>query len=134
MNILGIDYGRKKIGLAISDSKIAQPFSVIRFNSINEAMEKIKKVISSLAEATKDKQITRVIIGISEGEMAKETKEFGKSLKKTLNLPITYQDETLSTQEAQRLSIEANISRKKRREFEDAYTAAVILQNYLDNL
>jgi putative Holliday junction resolvase len=142
MKIIGIDYGRRRIGLAIATSKIAEPLKVTRVGSQKDAVGKVVKVISSFAKAPasqrgelKDKKVEKVemvVVGISEGMMAEETKEFAKNLEEALNLPVVFQDETLSTQEAQRLALEAKVKRKKRREFEDAYTAAIILQNYLN--
>src|SRR4030042_6891190 len=126
MNILGIDYGRRKIGLALAITILAEAYEVIRYEKVEVAIKRIQKVVEK-------EQIEKVVVGISEGKMADETKRFAKILEKELDMPIYFQDETLSTQEAQRLSIEANVSRKKRRELEDAYTAAVILQEYLNN-
>ncbi|OGM13861.1 hypothetical protein A3A76_05110 [Candidatus Woesebacteria bacterium RIFCSPLOWO2_01_FULL_39_23] len=137
MIILGIDYGKSKIGFAISESKIAEPYRVVKIKSMEDAIEKVKEVVSSFAKASEDKQVEQVeqvVIGDSEGRMAEETKEFGRKLGEKLNIPVIFQDETLTTQEAQRLSIEAGIKRKKRKALEDAYSAALILQAYLDNL
>lgn len=127
MRILSIDYGRKKIGVAIGDteSKLSEPLSVIRFETDEDAIRKI-------GEVAKIENTEKIVIGISEGEMAKETKKFGEMLVKELKIPIDFQDETLSTQEAQELSIDAHIKRKKRHELEDAYAAALVLQNFLD--
>lgn len=132
MRLLGIDYGRKKIGLAFGDSitRLSQPHSVIRFESEEEGL---KRVLSFFAKASQDKKVSKVVIGISEGKMAEETKNFGKKLEKQLGIPVVFQDETLTTQEAQELSIKAGIKRKKRRELEDAYSATLILQAYLDS-
>jgi len=71
---------------------------------------------------------------MSEGEMGKESKRFGEKLKIEFKLPLHYQDETLTTRKAQELSFEAGIKRKKRKEMEDAYSAALILQEYLDSI
>ncbi|OGM28388.1 hypothetical protein A2962_02695 [Candidatus Woesebacteria bacterium RIFCSPLOWO2_01_FULL_39_61] len=129
MKVLAIDYGRKKIGVAVanSESNLAEPLSVIRFETQEEAIKRV-------SEIAKIENVAKVIVGVSEGEMAKETKMFGKKLEEELKIAVIYQDETLSTQEAQVLSIKAKIKRKKRRELEDAYSAALILQNYLDNV
>lgn len=125
--ILGIDYGKKKIGLAISDlvSKLADPLEVIKFDLQEDAIEKIEKIVSEIG-------VKKIVLGISEGKTAKETKVFGDILQKKLNLPIIYFDETLSTQLAQQMSINAGIKRKKRKDMEDAFAAALILQSYLD--
>lgn len=126
MKILGIDYGRKKIGLAIADGPLAEPLKILRYEDTKILREKIKKIIKELA-------IEKIVVGVSEGTMADESHNFGEKLKKTCSVPVFFQDETLSTQEAQRLSRQAGIKRKKRKEMEDAYSAALILQEYLDS-
>ena len=127
MQILGIDFGEKKIGLAKATTMLAEVYGVIRVESVAEAVSKVKKVVQR-------EKIEKIVVGISEGKTAEETRKFEEILSKVVKIPIVFQDETLSTQEAQDLTIEAGINRKKRKELEDAYTAAVILQRYLDNL
>ncbi len=126
MRILGIDYGRKKIGLALADGPLAEPWKVIRVESAKEALKKVIEVIKVI-------QVEKIVVGISEGEMGEESKEFSISLSRSLSVPVETFDETLTTQEAQKLSTEAGVKRKKRRGLEDAYAAAVMLQNYLDS-
>lgn len=121
MRILGIDYGRKKIGLAVAEGSLAEPFKVVRVNSFEDAIEKVSKEI-------KVSNVSKIVVGISEGEMGEESKKFAESLGAE-----TF-DETLTSQDAQRLSIEAGVSRKKRKGMEDAFAAAIMLQNYLDRL
>ncbi len=119
MRLLGIDYGRKKIGLATSEGGLAEPWKVVN----SKGLEKILQT----------EKFDKIIIGISEGKMATESKRFSLSLGKTLNIPVEVFDETLTSQDAQRLSREAGISQKKRHKMEDAYAAAIVLQNYIDN-
>ena len=107
MKLLGIDYGKRKIGLAITDGILAEPLKVLKVENVEDAMEKVGQVVQV-------EQVKQVIIGISEGKTAEETKEFGKKLEKKLSVPIIYQDETLTTQEAQELSQKAGIRRIKR--------------------
>jgi|SRR3989344_3724540 len=125
--VLGIDYGRKKIGLAIGDpeNRLAEPFRILRYEDIKIMVEGIKKIIS-------ENKIDIIVIGLSEGKMAEETREFGKKLQKEFIIPVEYQDETLTSHDAQLLSIEAGIRRKKRKNMEDAYAAALILQSWFD--
>ncbi len=125
MKTLGIDYGRAKVGLAIGVGSLSEPLKVIRVNSFEDAVEKVIQVI-------KVEQVEQVVVGVSEGEMGKESKEFSLSLSKTLKIPIETFDETLSTQDAQTLSQQSGMSRKKRHEMEDAFAASVMLQSYLD--
>jgi putative Holliday junction resolvase len=122
MKILGIDYGERKIGLAMAETKIAEPLLVIRYKKIEELKNKILQI-----------QPDKIIVGISEGKTAKKTREFVKELQKEIEIPIELHDESLSTQEAQRLTIEAGLKRSKRKKFEDAFAATVMLQDYLDN-
>ena len=126
MILLGIDYGRKKMGLALSDGPLAEPYKILRYEDIEILSDRIAKLVGDL-------RIEKVVVGISEGKMAEETKEFTKNLEEKLQLPVVLQDETLTTHEAQDLSIKAGIKRKKRRSMEDAYSAALILQSYLDS-
>lgn len=127
MKLLGIDYGRKKIGLAVGDSesKFAEPLSVIKFENEDQAVLKI-------GQYAKVEKVEKIIIGISEGKMGKESKAFGKELESRLGIPVVYQDETLTSKDAQSLSIEAGINRKKRKKMEDAFSAAILLQRYLE--
>jgi len=120
MKILGIDYGRAKIGLAIGEAGLAEPWKVIRVNNFDDAIEKVLQVLQVL-------QVEQIVVGVSDGEMGEESKKFAKEIG-----AITF-DETLTTQDAQQLSIQAKINRKKRKEMEDAFAAAVMLQGYLDS-
>lgn len=124
--IVGIDYGKRRIGLALATSSIAEPYKVIKVKSVGEAIQKVEQVVQV-------EQVEQVVVGISEGEMANETKSFARKLGNKLKIPISFQDETLTTKEAQDLSQKAGIKRKKRRELEDAYSAALILQAFLDS-
>lgn len=127
MKYLGIDYGKKKVGLAISDGKLAEPMKVIRYVNIESLAKQIKQIIEK-------EKIEKVIVGVSEGEMAKEILQFLYAIRYTLlPVPCEIYDETLSTQEAISLSIQGGIKRKKRKSMEDAYAATIMLQNYLDN-
>lgn len=122
--ILGIDYGIKKIGLAMAEGKLAMPLKVLKIESQKQAIEKIKKI-------AEEEKIEKIIIGVPEGEMGKQIMEFSRKLEKEFSIPVKTWDETLTTKDAQRLSLEAGIKRKKRKELEDAYAAALILKNYL---
>src|SRR4030042_2217029 len=127
MKIVGIYYGRRKMGLAISEGSFAEPLKVLRYEEAEVLSDKLRIIIKEL-------NIEKIVIGVSEGKTAKETKEFAKKLQEALLVPVEFQDETLTTHEAQELSIKAGIKRKKRKLMEDAYAASLILQNYLNSL
>lgn len=126
MKILGIDYGRSKVGLAVGESGLAEPLKVIHYKSNESLCEEINRVVEA-------ENIEKIVVGVSEGEMAEESKEFAESIGKLLKVSVDLSDETLTSEDAQRLSREAGISQKKRHEMEDAYAAALMLQNYVDN-
>lgn len=119
MNYLGVDYGRKKIGLALSNGVLAEPHKVIKVNSFDDAVRKVLQIIQIL-------QIEQVVVGVSENLMAEESRKFADAINAKMF------DETLSTHDAQKLSIETGMSRKKRKLNEDAFAATIMLQSYLD--
>lgn len=124
MKILGIDFGERRIGLAITEGEIAQPLRV----EIKNEKSNIK-----IKELCEKENIEKIVIGISEGRIAEITKRFGYVLQQITNLPVEFFDETLTTQEAIRKMVESGTSREKRKKFQDAVSAALILQGYLDS-
>lgn len=125
MAILGIDYGRRKLGLALSTGGLATPHQVLRIDSWQEAFEKVAKIIEA-------EKIEKVVIGISEGEMGEEQKAFAGGLAKVVGIEVVTWDETLTTKDAQILGKEAGLPVKRRKELEDAYAASLMLQSYLE--
>lgn len=123
MRYLGIDYGKKKVGLAISDGQLASPLKVIEVNGLVDAVQKIERVIEQ-------EGVERVVIGKPEsGEARKMVEECVKILEKKIG--VEEAEETLSTKQAQNELITMGFSREKRRN-EDSQAAAIMLQNYLD--
>ncbi len=125
MKFLGVDYGERKTGLAVSEGKLAEPLMVVRHEKVGELVEKLIILV-------REEGIEKIVVGVSEGKMGKKQKLFGRELEKKTGLPVLFQDETLSTMDAQRMSIEAGKGRKRRREMEDAYAATVTLQAWVD--
>lgn len=124
MSILGVDYGKRKIGLALAEGKFALPYKVLRVLSRQDAVRKITDFV-------KGEGIDKIVIGVSEQEKQEEREIVG-ILQAVLDIPIKEWDETLTTQEAQNLALKAGIPRKKRKRMEDAFAAALMLQSYLD--
>jgi len=123
MNFLGIDFGLKRIGLAFSDSSLATPLIVL----VNH-----QSVVFKISRLCRKHQIEKIVIGLPEGMLKKKVKKFGQKLALASSLPVVYQDETLTSQEAIAKMIEAGKGKEKRRKFQDAAAAAIILQSYLD--
>jgi len=120
---LGVDFGLKRIGLAISAGEFASLYKVISVSSLSDAIDKIIREIREIG-------VDKVIVGMPEGETGKAAKRLINGLKKE-GFNVETADETLSTQNAGKLMIEMGVSRKKRKT-SDAQAAAEILQCYLD--
>lgn len=135
--VVGIDYGRARIGLAISDERriIAQPLETVKtVKNPKETAKLIAKTLSSY------KNIDAVVMGLplmlsgQESEMSKEARVFAKLVEEVLGLPVQFWDERLTSSGVDRMLRDADLSRKKRAQLSDALAAVSILQNYLDSL
>lgn len=123
MKYLGIDFGLKRIGLAISEGELASPWQILEVNNFSDAVEKISGVV-------KDNSFEKIVIGLPEGKMGTNVRGFIKALSKK-GIKAETADETLSSKNALQTMIEQGVKEKKRR-LQDAYSAAEILQNYLE--
>lgn len=131
MRIMGIDYGRSRIGLALSDptGTVAQPLDVL-FRGPKTSDE-----IAKLATAN---GVEMIVVGLplnmngGEGEMAREARDFARKLHKVTGLPVEMFDERLTSWEAHEIMKEAGLTRKKRSKLADKLAAVLILQRYLD--
>lgn len=136
MRVMGLDVGSKTVGVAVSDyfGWTAQGIETVK---INESKSELG--FERLAELVKEYEVDSFVVGLpknmdgSIGERAQISLEYGKKLEELFDLPVTYQDERLTTMQATRMLIEeGNTSRKKRKKVIDKLAAVMILQNYLD--
>ena len=125
MKYLGIDFGFKRIGLAISEGELASPLKILEIKNFNDAVIKIDEVV-------KGGGFEKIVIGLPEGKIGKIVLKFVNAIKKK-GLDIECADETLSSKKALQEMIDLNVSQKSRSK-NDSVAAAIILQNYLDNL
>ncbi|MCK5236848.1 MAG: Holliday junction resolvase RuvX [Deltaproteobacteria bacterium] len=133
MKYLGIDLGKKRIGIALSDDSgiIAEPYIQIERRSTNSAVDEIFEIV-------KEKEVNRIVIGLplledgNEGSMAKDVLKFKEVLETRCGLHVTTWDERFSTKAVTRVLIDADVSRKKRKNSVDKLSASFILQGYLD--
>lgn len=131
MRILGIDYGQKRIGLAMSDPlKItSQPMPFLPND---------KNMWVNLKKFIEENEISEIVIGLpitmkgTDSEMTVEVEKFSKELESIVSIPIILQDERLSTMESEKFLIAANVSRDKRKLVRDSIAASLILQSYLE--
>lgn len=123
MILLGIDVGLSKTGVAITEGSLAQPLAVIREKNVDRLARDIQEF--ALREGAE-----KIVIGIPEGEMVTVVNELGEKLM-DLGMDVEFHDETLTTQDAQAMAIEAGMPRDKRAELEDAMAASVMLQSFI---
>ena len=131
---LGIDYGSKRIGLAVSDpdATIASPLSTVesRGDAAQDAM--------AVAAAAREYEVDELVVGLplnmdgTEGEQTKISRAFGAAVQRETGLPVTYHDERLSTFEADELLRPAELTRKKKKARRDRVAAQVMLQGFLE--
>lgn len=127
MRYLGIDYGERKVGIAIAYGPLADPYKVLQFRSEADLLKTLKTIVEN-------ERIDVIVVGISEREIAEASSEFAEKIRKHIGKPVELADETLTTHDAHEKAIESGMRRSKRRAMEDALSAAIMLQSYLDIL
>lgn len=132
MRYLGIDYGERKFGLAISDGILAEPYNK-KLRTQDSELRTISQKLAFIKDIIIREKIEQVVLGLPENKIGKKVKEFGEMLKRLTGLPVEYFDETLTSQEAVVKMIEAGRGEKYRQEKQHNIAACLILQNYLDN-
>ncbi|HIZ53340.1 MAG TPA: Holliday junction resolvase RuvX [Candidatus Enterococcus avicola] len=136
MRIMGLDVGSKTVGVAVSDPMgwTAQGIEIIQINEAagHFGYKRVKQLIDEY-------EVTKVCIGLPKnmnntiGPRAEASFAYGKALEERFQVPVVYQDERLTTVQAERMLVEqGNVSRSKRKKVIDKVAAVMILQNYLD--
>ncbi|GLI06535.1 MULTISPECIES: Holliday junction resolvase RuvX [Paenibacillus] len=133
MRLMGLDYGDKTIGVAVSDELgwTAQGLEVIRRTTEERDMARLREIIAQYG-------VTEIVVGLPKnmnntiGPRGEICIAFSEQLHETLQLPVHLWDERLTTASAQRTLLEADVSRKKRKQVIDKMAAALILQGYMD--
>ncbi|SFF42409.1 putative holliday junction resolvase [Paenibacillus algorifonticola] len=134
MRTMGLDYGDRNIGVAVSDpfGWTAQGVEVVKKRRDNGELDR-------LAELAQQYEVSEIVLGLPKnmnntiGPRGEISIEFAEQLRQKLHLPVHLWDERLTTVAAERTLIEADVSRKKRKLVVDKMAATLILQNYLDS-
>ena len=134
MRILALDHGTRRIGVAISDElqMIAQPLEYI-------AAEPFAEFLTRLRELLTEKEVELILVGLprnmdgSYGPAALKVQDFVAALRNAVTVPIKTWDERLTSVQANRILIEGNVRRDKRKLKVDKMAAAILLQGYLDS-
>ena len=136
MRIMGLDFGSKTVGVAISDSLLvtAQGIEIIRRREEN----KLRRTLARIEELIVEYDVSEIVLGLpkhmngSSGVRAELTDEFKEKLERRSGLPVTLWDERLTTAAANKALMEAGVRREHRKEQIDKIAACFILQGYLD--
>ncbi|GAB0168666.1 MULTISPECIES: Holliday junction resolvase RuvX [Lysinibacillus] len=136
MRIMGLDVGSKTVGVAVSDALgwTAQGIETVKIDEANGEFG-----IDRIAELVKEYAITEFVVGYPKnmnntvGPRGEASENYKKLLEETFSLPVKLWDERLTTMAAERMLIEADVSRKKRKQVIDKMAAVMILQGYLDS-
>ena len=136
MRIMGLDFGSKTVGVAVSDSLLltAQGLEIIRRKEEN----KLRQTLARIEELIIEYEVEEIVLGLpkhmngTEGVRVELTYEFKDKLERRTGLPVVLWDERLTTVAADRTMIEAGIRRENRKKYVDKLAAAFILQGYLD--
>lgn len=136
MRIMGLDYGSKTIGVAVSDllGLTAQSVEIIR----REEENKLRKSLRRVEELVKEYEVEEIVLGFPKnmnntiGERAEKSLQLKETLERRLGLPVVMWDERLTTVEANRTLMETGVRRENRGKYVDMIAAVFILQGYLD--
>jgi putative holliday junction resolvase len=132
MPIAGIDFGRKRIGLAISDGRGAYPIGIIERRSLKHDLEAISSRIA-------DRDVSLIVVGLplnmdgTEGPSARAARAFAERVGAATGLPVEMFDERLTSFEAEERLREASASRAAKKATRDAVAAAVILEGWIES-
>ncbi|MBP3338998.1 MAG: Holliday junction resolvase RuvX [Lachnospiraceae bacterium] len=138
MRILGLDYGSKTVGVAVSDPLLVMATSVeiIRRDSENKLRRTLARIESLIAEY----EVDRIVLGLPKnmnntlGDRVEKTMEFKAMLERRTGLPVIMWDERLTTVMAHKTMMESGVRREDRDKYVDSIAAMFILQGYLDSL
>ena len=138
MRILGLDFGTKTVGVAVSDALLltAQGVEIVRRQSPN----KLRQTLARIEEIIKEYEVDRIVLGYpknmnnTEGERCEKTKEFKEMLERRTGLSVILWDERLTTVAADHYMMESGVRREDRKKYVDEIAAIFILQGYLDYL
>lgn len=136
MRIMGLDFGSKTVGVAVSDSLLltAQGLEIIRRKDEN----KLRQTLARIEELIVEYEVEEIVLGLpknmnaTEGVRVELTNEFKDKLERRTGLPVVMWDERLTTVAADKIMMESGIRREHRKEYVDMIAATLILQGYLD--
>lgn len=138
MRILGLDFGSRTVGVAVSDGLLLTAQGVETIERKDE--NKLRQTAARIEALVKEYEVTTIVMGLpknmnnTEGERVEKTKAFGEMLERRTGLPVVYWDERLTTIAAEQVLMESGVRRENRKAVIDKIAACFILQGYLDHI
>ena len=138
MRILGLDFGSRTVGVAVSDELLVTAQAVETIP--RKSQGKLRQTLARIDALIQEYQVDRIVLGFpknmnnTQGERCEKTLEFQEMLKKRSGLSVELGDERLTTVAAERILIEKGVRRENRKAYVDQIAAVMILQGYLDSL
>ena len=138
MRVLGLDFGSRTVGVAVSDALLLTAQGVETIERKDE--NKLRKTCARIEELVKQYEVTTIVLGLpknmnnTEGDRVEKTKEFKEMLERRTGLPVVLWDERLTTVAAEQVLMESGVRRENRKAVIDKVAACFILQGYLDYL
>ncbi|WP_251549281.1 Holliday junction resolvase RuvX [Neobacillus muris] len=137
MRVMGLDVGSKTVGVALSDELgwTAQGLKTLKINE-----EKQQFGFEEIGQIIEEYQVSKVVVGLPKnmngtiGPRGEASKQFAEEIERKFSVPAVLWDERLTTMAAERVLLEADVSRKKRKKVIDKMAAVMILQGYLDSI
>ena len=137
MRYLGLDYGEKTVGIALSDALFmtAQPFETV----FRKEENKLRRTLARIQEICREQEVSKIILGLplsmdgSDSETTVKVRAFKEVLERRTGLPVVFQDERLTTVEADGILEEMEVPASERKAYIDKIAAAVILREYMNN-
>ena len=132
MRILGLDFGSKTVGVAVSDGLLLTAQGIETIERKDES--KLRKTCARIEELIAEYEVTEIVLGLpknmnnTEGERVEKTKAFGEMLERRTGLPVHYWDERLTTVAAEQILMESGVRRENRKAVIDKVAAGLILQ------
>ncbi len=136
MRVMGLDYGKSTVGVAISDSMglTAQPIETI----VRKGENKLRTTYARIRELIAEYEVERIVVGLplhmngEKGDRAIKSEEFAHELEGKVGLPVEMVDERMTTMTATRVLDEGKVKKENQKEYVDKLAASIILQSYLE--
>jgi putative Holliday junction resolvase len=128
--ILSLDYGEKRLGVALGINGIVETLPEIQV--VKDSKDPERLVMVKIKDICRQEGVKLILLGLSEGRTAQKTKEFAKRLRKIVKLPVRLADETLTTWESKKIARRIGKTKRFEKDHFDSIAAALLLKNFFE--